>query len=202
MIRVSTVNEGKGNAVIQVLPAEAVSPAASWINHIEASTPASSSGESSSEDPLELQLFNNAAEIKILYGDYLRHLSLSWRPLIFRQVDRLLDPIAWNQESSIIVAPSFRTFLRFVDHARPDRIPSLGVGPDGNLLSAWIVDSLKLFVTFLPADRVNATFMSRTDRGDEQVIAWQGPIVSLKERIVREGASACIWEVANEGKAK
>lgn len=192
MIKVPMVHEGHGNAVIQVLPAQAVSPAASPAERIAAFTPVSMRSQSSNDDPLELQLFNNAADAKIMFGEYLRHLSLEWRTIIFREIDRLLDPAMWNDDSAMIRRASFRTFLRFIDHARPERRPSLGVGQNGCVLAAWLCEPQKIFVTYMPDDQVNATFVTRTDRNEEQVTAWQGPVVALKERIKREGAAACV----------
>lgn len=192
MIRLPMSNEGHGNAVIQVLPARAVSPAASPAERIPSFTQVLVNDLASKDDPLELQLFNNAADVKIMFGDYLRHLSLDWRAMIFREIDRLLDPAAWNDESAMIRRASFRTFLRFIDHSRPERRPSLGVGQDGSVLAAWLCGPQKIFVTYLPNDRVNATFVTRTDRDDEQITAWQGPVVALRERIMREGVTACV----------
>ena len=161
MIRVPMAHERQNNAVVEMLPARAVSPHATRLDSIEAATLVFGENYDPTEDPLELQLFNNAAEVKILFGDYLRHLSINWRPLIFKEVDRLLDVDAWNEDSSMLMVASFRTFLRFVDHARPRSVPSLGVGHDGSVLAAWISEPLQLYVTFLPYDRVSASFARR-----------------------------------------
>lgn len=158
-------------------------------------------GTSLFEDTVELKLFNNAADVKIQFGEVLRHLSVRWRPEVFAQIDELLDPNAWNDESSLIDRRSFGTFLRFLDFARPSRLPALGISHDGNLMAAWILVHARVFVTFMSSDRVEATFLGQTDRGEEQITAWRGPVASLKDRVTLEGAGGCLFDagVADDG---
>jgi hypothetical protein len=150
-------------------------------------------------EPIELKLFNNAADVKMQFGEVLRHLSIVWRPEVFSQIDQLLNPAEWNEESSLIERASFRTFLRFLDYGRPTRVPSLGVSHDGYLMAAWVIEGVKLFVTFLPDDRVDASFLSKTERNEDQITAWRGPVVALKDRVILEGCGSCLFETGSNG---
>lgn len=191
MIKVPTADQDPTSKVRQFVLVQPISEA-STRPRLEEPTPGAGATASASDEDLSLKLFNNAAAVKMMFGEYLRHLPQEWRSAVFRQVDRLLDIEAWNEESSVIDRRSFRTFLRFIDYARPGRKPSLGVSSNGLVLAAWVAKPQKIFVTFLPDDAVRATLVTRTDRDQEQITAWQGPVVTLKDRIVMEGASACV----------
>ena len=143
-------------------------------------------------DTLDLRLYNNAAELKQDFSVYAVHLNVSWRKIVFSQLDDLLDLDAWNEDSAFVRAESFRTFLRFLAYAKPSRIPSLGVDHQGNLITAWIDDPRRLFVTFLPRDRVNASMIGVTSRGEEELTSWSGPVAALRETVERMGNRNCL----------
>lgn len=144
------------------------------------------------EDTIELQLYNNAADLKRDFSVYAIHLNSDWRKIIFSQLDDLLDLDAWDEDSLLLRVESFRTFLRFLAYAKPLRIPSLGVDHQGNPITAWIDDPRRLFVTFLPRDRVNASMIGLTTRGEEELTSWSGPVAALRETVERMGNRNCL----------
>ena len=144
------------------------------------------------EDTIELRLYNNAADLKSDFSVYAVHLNADWRKIVFSQLDDLLDLDAWDGDSSLLRVDSFRTFLRFLAYAKPSRMPSLGIDHKGNLITAWIDDPQRLFATFLPQDRVNASMIGLTSRGEEELTSWSGPVVALRETVERMGNRNCL----------
>ncbi len=144
------------------------------------------------EDKLELRLYNNAAELKKDFSVYAVHLNASWRKIVFSQLDELLDLDAWSEDSAFLSVGSFRTFLRFLAYAKPLRMPSLGVDHQGNLITAWIDDPKRLFATFLSRDRVSASMIGLTTRGERELTSWLGPVVALREAVERMGNRSCL----------
>jgi hypothetical protein len=140
---------------------------------------------------LEECLFDNAAILKIDFAHIAMHLSWEWRQVIFKQLDRLLDPANWEDDSSLIERAPFMTFLRFVIYAAPTRFPSLGVSPKGHILAAWLCPPQQIAVEFLAADKAAATFLIQTARSKE-IVAWRGHVADLKDFIQRNGLSAFI----------
>ena len=183
-----------------LLQSQAASPS------LAAARPQPTSSLSASEvrvlrpDPsLEVELFDNAAQLKVLFSQIAMHLSSKWRATIFEQVDALLKLEDWEEESSLIQINTFSTFLRFIIYMAPDRLPSLGVGPIGHLLAAWVKGDQRITVQFLPNDQAIATIVKQGTRGKETV-AWRGHVVDLKLFIERFGAAECIIEVAESAK--
>jgi hypothetical protein len=144
------------------------------------------------EDTLELKLFNNAASLKIDFSLFATALSATWRGAIFSQLDELLSLEGWNDESTLIDRSSFKTFLRFLTHAQPNRVPALAVDHAANLVAAWIKDRRRAFVTFLEGDRAVARFVGQTIRGDDEFTSWTGPVYALCDTIEREGNLATL----------
>lgn len=140
---------------------------------------------------LDELLFDNAAILKIDFANFAMHLSPEWRQIVFKQLDRLLAPSSWEDDSALIERAPFMTFLRFVVYAGPTRFPSLGVSPNGHILAAWSCPPQQIAVEFLPADKAAATFAIQTARSKE-IIAWRGHVADLKDFIQRNGLSACI----------
>ncbi len=140
---------------------------------------------------LDERLFDNAAILKIDFANFAMHLSREWRQIIFKQLDRLLDPSSWEHDSALIEHAPFITFLRFVVFSAPTRFPSLGVSPNGNILAAWLSPPQQITVEFLPADKAAATFSIQTARSKE-IIAWRGHVADLRDFIQRNGLSSCI----------
>src|SRR6266849_1830183 len=83
---------------------------------------------------LDVQLFDNAAELKIAFSQFVMHLEPQWRDIIFNQIDYLLDIREWQDDSALIKHSTFITFLRFITFSAANRLPSLGVSQSGNLL--------------------------------------------------------------------
>jgi hypothetical protein len=140
---------------------------------------------------LEEVLFDNAAALKIAFAEIAMYLSPEWRRVIFKQLDRLLDPASWEDESALIARAPFMTFLRFVIYAAPTRFPSLGVSQKGHILAAWLCPPQQIAVEFLADDKAAATFLIQTARSKE-IIAWRGYVADLKDFIRRNDLSACI----------
>jgi hypothetical protein len=142
---------------------------------------------------LDVQLFDNAAELKITFSHVAMHIPAQWRTAIFEQLDQLLERERWEDDSSFIQLATFFTFLRFVIYAAPTRLPSLGVAPTGHLLAAWIKDNQRITIQFLPDDHAIATLTNEGTRAKETVV-WQGHVVDLRLFIDRFGLAACMFE--------
>jgi hypothetical protein len=141
---------------------------------------------------LEDRPYENSKDVKIDFGQFVRHLSNDWRRVIFQDIDRLLSPADWDDESALINTNSFKTFLRFLTYTPPANKPVLGVNHDGSLLAAWIKDDRQISVSFLPNDQAKAILAGTTPRGEEEILAWQGNVASLQDFIARNGAIACL----------
>lgn len=142
---------------------------------------------------LEVQLFENAAQLKIMLSQIAMHLSTEWRYAIFGQLDSLLKLEDWLEDSSIIEASTFKTFVRFIIFSAPKRFPSLGVGLTGHVLAAWTKDGQKISVEFFPDDVATAIVVKQGTRGKETV-AWRGHVVDLKLFIERFGGREALDE--------
>ena len=140
---------------------------------------------------LDERLFDNAAALKIDFAHIAMHLSSEWRQVVFKQLDRLLDPQNWEHDSAFVERAPFMTFLRFVIYAAPTRFPSLGVSPKGHILAAWLCPPQQIAVEFLEADKAAATFSIQTARSKE-IIAWRGHVADLKGFIQRNNLSTCL----------
>jgi hypothetical protein len=140
---------------------------------------------------LEERLFDNAAELKIATAHVAMHLRPELRETIFKQLNRLLDFDNWQDDSAFIQRSSFATFLRFILYADTTRLPSLGVGSNGNILAAWNNDSQQIAVQFFPNDQAAASFVIQGTRSKESV-AWRGHVADLKTFIERNGLTTCI----------
>jgi hypothetical protein len=149
---------------------------------------------------LDLQLFDNAAELKIKFSRIAMHLPSQWRTTIFEQLDQLLGRDHWEEDSSSLIQPAtFFTFLRFVIYTAPNRLPSLGVAPTGHLLAAWIKGDQRITIQFLPDDHAIATLTHEGTRGQETVV-WHGHVVDLRSFIDRFGMAACMYEDSESAK--
>jgi hypothetical protein len=140
---------------------------------------------------LEVQLFDNAAQLKVSFSQIAMHLTTEWRAAIFKQLDFLLKPEDWQEDSALIEVPTFMTFLRFLIFAAPNRLPSLGVSPNGNVLAAWLKGAERITVQFLPEDCTIATLIKQGMRGKETV-TWRGHVVDLTFFIERFGVRDCM----------
>jgi hypothetical protein len=103
---------------------------------------------------LEGQLFDATANVKVLTSQIAMHMSREWRDVLFRQLDSLHDPEEWDPEDAPIQKASFATFLKAIFQLAPKARPGLGLSYRGYLLAAWVHDSDRLTIEFLPNDRV------------------------------------------------
>jgi hypothetical protein len=142
---------------------------------------------------LDVQLFDNAAQLKIALSHIAMHLTPEWRLAIFRDLDELLDPDNWQDDSAMIDNRAFASFLRFIIFAAPSRIPSLGVGPTGHLLAAWTKGDKRIAVEFLPDDKAAAT-LTKPGTRDKETIAWRGHLADLKLLIDRLSGAECLQQ--------
>jgi len=176
---------------VQMRPASpalaAVQPQATW------SLRTSEAAASPRRALLEDQLFENGAQLKVSFSNIAMHLTTKWRTTIFEQLDFLLMLENWQDDSALIQMPTFLTFLRFLIFAAPNRLPSLGVSPNGNVLAAWLKGDERITVQFLPEDRAVATLIRQGTRENETV-AWRGHVVDLKLFIERLGVRDCMTD--------
>lgn len=142
---------------------------------------------------LEVQLFDNAAELKITLSQIVMHLAPEWRTIIFRQIDTLLDLNSWEDDSAFIQKSSFTTFLRFIIFAKSTRMPSLGVDLTGHLLAAWNNDNQRVIVEFFKEDQAAATCVKQgAYSGERETLAWRGHAEDLKHFIEQNGMMGCL----------
>jgi hypothetical protein len=140
---------------------------------------------------LDVQLFDNGAQLKLFFSQIAMHLTTEWRTTIFEQLDFLLNSEDWQEDSALIEVSTFITFLRFLIFAVPNRLPSLGISPNGNVLAAWLKGDERITVQFLPDDRAIATLLGKGTRANETVV-WRGHVVDLKLFIDRFGVRDCM----------
>jgi hypothetical protein len=171
-------------------PASVVSPASTNVLPSPATSPKASDARTGPSS-LEGRLFDNRAELKMAVSEIVSHLDPKWRGIIFEQLDALLDKESWQDDSMLIEKSTFLTFLRFVVFAGPTRLPSIGVGPTGNLLAAWIKDGDRVAIEFRRDDMAAATFVWQGARSRESV-AWRGHVVDLKLFLERNCMAQCI----------
>jgi len=100
---------------------------------------------------LEVQLFDNGAQLKVSFSQIAMHLTTEWRTSIFEQLDFLLNSEDWQEDSALIEVPTFMTFLRFLIFAAPNRLPSLGISPNGNVLAAWLKGESNSYLMIAPS---------------------------------------------------
>lgn len=142
---------------------------------------------------LDVQLFDNAAELKIALSQIVMHLAPEWRTIIFRQIDTLLDLNSWEDDSEFIEKSTFTTFLRFIIFAKSTRIPSLGVDITGHLLAAWNNGNQRVIVEFFKEDQAAATFVKQgVHSGERETLAWSGHVEDLKHFIEQNGMMGCL----------
>ena len=144
---------------------------------------------------LELRLFDNAADLKIRLSRVAMHLADEWRRTIFKQLDILLDIDSWDERSSEAEMNSFVTFLRFIIFAMPGRLPSMGIGPKGNILAAWRCQGeggeKRLSAEFLDRDATQVFLSTPSPRG-QQTMLWSGHVAELKAFLEQVGAADCL----------
>lgn len=146
---------------------------------------------------IDLQLFDNAAELKRRMSIIAMHLPISLRDTIRNQVDRLLSLEHWEEDSSLVSSLSFVTFLRFLVHSKAVKLPGLGVSPLAHVLASWHDGNTKLLVNFMPNEKAKATIIRPSDRRDAkaedfEITGWQGNVASLKHFLARNEVLHCI----------
>lgn len=140
-----------------------------------------------SSQRLDARIFNNAAVLKVALSELAMHLSLEWRRNISKQIDHLLSEENWDDSSSFAELRSFKSFLRFIAHAKPSKFPSLGIGLSGNILAAWYDAERRISVEFKPSDNAKAFISIPGERAQENVL-WTGHIGDLATFLERLNA--------------
>jgi hypothetical protein len=172
-------------------PPGAISSALTELPRIPTESPRASDANVLPPSSLEAKLYDNAAGLKIALSGIAMHLAPEWRAVIFSQLDTLLDPNSWQDDSALIQQATFMTFLRFIIFAAPTRLPSLGVGSTGHILAAWNNGDQHIAVEFLSDDKAAATFVKQGARSKE-VVTWRGHVADLKLFIEGNGMIECI----------
>jgi hypothetical protein len=140
---------------------------------------------------LEAELFEARARLKLLTSQVAMHLKPEERRSLFGAIDRLLGLAEWEEDSVKFDEGAFRSFLRFTIYAHPRRIPSVGIGPDGALLTGWHCKEDSVHVEFLAGDQCIALIKMETDRGTER-IAFRGHVARLRDVLENNGVIACV----------
>jgi len=143
-----------------------------------ASIPARDAGK-----PIEEQLFDATANVKILTAQVAMHLDREWRKKLFHQIDSLHDPEEWEAGDVPLKQASFATFLKAIFEIKPTRRPGLGLSHGGYLLAAWIAGKNRLTIEFLPSDRVRWV-LSRYCDGEPEQFAGQTTVSRLSESLL------------------
>jgi hypothetical protein len=130
------------------------------------------------------RLFDARANAKMVVAQVSMHLSPDWRAKIYRQVDSLLDVEDWQASDGLPDVASMKTFLRFVIYAGVTTVPSLGVAPNGNVLTAWRADTRRLTIEFQPNDRCRIA-ISHSSGDDTSIITYTGSTVEARSFLTR-----------------
>lgn len=128
---------------------------------------------------IEEKLYDRLAAFKIKTALVAMHLDHDWRSRLFRQLDNLLAPDAWEEDDPPPSLASFTTFLRMLVLLRPGRRPGLGATADGNLIAAWTVGEDRLTIECLPDDQTRWNLAVTIDCERERAVAIT-PIQRLK----------------------
>ena len=143
------------------------------------------------DEGLQATLFRNRAELKILTSQVAMYLGSEERSALFAAIDWLLDHAEWEDESTQIDEVAFRSYLRFMIFARPRRLPNVGVGSNGTLLTGWHMEEKSVHAEFFPDDQCMVLIKFSSARGPE-TIAWHGNVARLRSVVVNNGAVECI----------
>ena len=138
-------------------------------------------------------------DLKVATSNVAMHMPRALRDDIFKQVDRLLDFKAWDDDSSTIGRDSFLTFLRFVTWESRLRRPALTVAHSGNIMASWLQPSMRLTVEFFPADHIQLVAHRMSDGRTAESISYSGHIKRIDTvlasidalEIFRAGGRAC-----------
>lgn len=130
---------------------------------------------------LDLRLFENKAQIKILTSRVSMHLEAPVRQDLFKQIDELLDVEAWDDTDSLINESSFATLLRFITSKVNIHRPSLSVSLDGNIMASWLKESLRLTIEFQPLDAIKLVVHRTTEQRGRESLAFAGSLRSIDD---------------------
>lgn len=130
--------------------------------------------------PIQDQLFNALADVKILTSQVAMHLDGQWRSRLFRQLDSLHDLAEWESGDQPIQQSSFSTFLKAMLRIDPERRPGLGLSNTGHLIAAWTTGQDRLTIEFLPRERIRWV-LSRHYGGDIERFAGETGVARLAE---------------------
>ena len=128
---------------------------------------------------LDLQLFDNKAQIKILTSRVSMHLEAPVRKDLFKQIDELLDVEAWDDTDALINESSFATLLRFVASKANIHRPALSVSLDGNIMASWLNEGLRLTIEFQPVDAIKLVVHRTTEQRGRESLAFSGSLRTI-----------------------
>lgn len=103
------------------------------------------------------KVFDAVAAAKVAFAQVAMHMPRQWREQAFAQLDTLHDVTEWENDDQPIAQSSFATFLRTLILLGITSFPSLGMTSEGNILAAWVIDSDRLTMEFLPSNKVQWT---------------------------------------------
>lgn len=148
----------------------------------------------SAQERTEEKLFSALTTMKLFTSAVAMHLRKEWRDQLFRQLDRLHDPLHWEDDEDPVRGPSFRTFLRMMLLLKPEIFPGLSVANGGNITAYWINgrnrltiechsdDMIKIVLSRLQGDdRDSAAILTNINR-IKDVLAPYDPSIWLRGR--------------------
>jgi hypothetical protein len=134
--------------------------------------------------PLDEQLFDAVAAVKVLTAQVAMHLDREWRDKLFRQLDSLHDPSEWETGDLPVQQASFSTFLKAMLILNPERRPGLGLSHNGNLIAAWTTGKDRLTIEFMLHDRLRWVLSLYYDDGPVRY-AGDAPVARLVEGLAK-----------------
>ena len=87
--------------------------------------------------PFSIYLEDSLQKMKILLSEFSRYLDNECRSSIIKQLNFLLAPDGWSEESELPSEESFRGLLALIFYTQPKFPPSIGLSDDGDFLLAW-----------------------------------------------------------------
>lgn len=72
------------------------------------------------------------------------------------RINQFHNPETWDTDKQHIQVASIKTFIHWYYPARPEKLPSFGMSPDGFLTASWMANFNKdqLILEFLPKDKI------------------------------------------------
>lgn len=149
--------------------------------NVQVGLPSVVSAKASDATQLDVQLFNNKAQIKILTSRISMHLEAPVRKDLFKQIDELLDVEAWDDTDALINESSFATLLRFITSKSNIHRSALSVSLDGNIMASWLKEGLRLTIEFQPVDVIKLVVHRTTEQRGRESLAFAGSLRTIDD---------------------